>query len=52
MQLKSTNKMLLHAATKEKHVMLQELQTPILSNRATGVVTHSGMLICIPAAPS
>lgn len=45
--LQSTNKLLLQANMKEQQVMLHALQNPILSNMASGIVTHSGMLICI-----
>lgn len=50
MLLQSTNKLLLQRNMKEKHV--SRYKYLVLSNIASGVVTHSGMLISIPAALS
>lgn len=52
MLLQNTNKLSLQGNMKEKQVMLQASQNPILSNIASGALTHSGMLICITAAQS
>lgn len=52
MLLQNSNKLLLQVNMKEQQVTLQTLQNPILSNLGSGIVSHSEMLICIPAAPS